>query len=127
MSSQKKTGDIVKFSKHIAILGMLASFTCVAQTIKSDGSPDVSPPKLERMPESLEVRYALSAAPPHLRAGATTYVLDPSKGYLVYHRRTSGVSCIDGRSDWQWPGRPCRGAVASSVSSDAERSRTPRH
>jgi len=63
MSSQKKTGDIVKFSKHIAILGMLASFTCVAQTIKSDGSPDVSPPKLERMPESLEVRYALSAAP----------------------------------------------------------------
>ena len=62
-SSQKTTGDIVKFSKHIAILGMLASFTCVAQTIKSDGSPDVSPPKLERMPESLEVRYALSAAP----------------------------------------------------------------
>jgi len=94
MSSQKTTGDIVKFSKHIAILGMLASFTCVAQTIKSDGSPDVSPSKLERMPESLEVRYALSAAPPHLRAGATTYVLDPSKGYLLNHRGTNGVSCI---------------------------------
>jgi len=61
MSSQKKTGGIVKFLKHIAILGMLASFTCVAQTIKSDGSPDVSPSKLERMPESLEVRYAICA------------------------------------------------------------------
>src|SRR5947208_16160997 len=94
MSSQKKTGGIVKFLKHIAILGMLASFTCVAQTIKSDGSPDVSPPKLERMPESLEVRYALSAAPPHLRAGATTYVLDPSSGYLLNHRFTNAVSCI---------------------------------
>src|SRR3989442_5857857 len=71
---------------------MLASFTCVAQTIKSDGSPDVSPPKLERMPESLEVRYALRAAPPHLRAGATTYVLDLSKGYLLNHEAQTALA-----------------------------------
>ncbi len=114
----------MKFSKHIAILGMLASFTCVAQTIKSDGSPDVSPPKLERMPESLEVRYALSAAPPHLRAGATTYVLDPSKGYLLNHRGTNGVSCIVVRSDWQWPDRPFRDDIAWPVCFDAEGSKT---
>ncbi|HLB89253.1 MAG TPA: hypothetical protein VJK29_16485 [Terriglobales bacterium] len=114
----------MKFSKHIAILGMLASFTCVAQTIKSDGSPDVSPPKLERMPESLEVRYAIRAAPPHLRAGATTYVLDPSKGYLLNHRGTNGVSCIVVRSDWQWPDRPFRDDIAWPVCFDAEGSKT---
>ena len=84
----------MKFSKHIIILGMLVSMNCVAQSKKPAGPPDVSPPKLERVPESLEVRYALSAAPPHLRAGATTYVLDPSKGYLLNHRGTNGVSCI---------------------------------
>src|SRR5206468_11459472 len=84
----------MKFAGRIAIVGMLVSMTCAAQTKKSDGSPDVSPSKLERMPESLEVRYALSAAPTHLRAGATTYVLDPSKGYLLNHRGTNGVSCI---------------------------------
>src|SRR5262245_23621198 len=38
-------------------------------------------PKLERMPESLETRFALSAAPPPARAQATVQVLDPSKGY----------------------------------------------
>ena len=84
----------MKFAGRIAILGLLVNMTCSAQTKKSDGSPDISPAKLERMPESLEVRYALSAAPPHLRAGATTYVLDPSKGYLLNHRGTNGVSCI---------------------------------
>ncbi len=52
----------MKFAGRIAIVGMLVSMTC-AQTKKSDGSPDISPAKLERMPESLEVRYALSAAP----------------------------------------------------------------
>jgi hypothetical protein len=51
----------MKFARRVAILGMIVNMCCVAQTTKSDGSPDVSPAKLERMPESLEVRYALSA------------------------------------------------------------------
>jgi hypothetical protein len=72
----------MKFAGRIAILGMLVNMNCIAQTTKSDRSPEVSSAKLERMPESLEVRYAPSAAPPHLRDGATTYMLDPS-----------GVSC----------------------------------
>ncbi|PYX67500.1 MAG: hypothetical protein DMG78_27580, partial [Acidobacteria bacterium] len=67
------------------------------------------------MPESLEVRYALSAAPPHLRDAATTYVLDPSKGYLLNHKGTNGVSCIVVRSDWQWPERPFRDDIAWPV------------
>ena len=114
----------MKFSKPIAILGMLASFTCVAQTTKSDVRPEVSPPKLEQMPEALEVRYALSAAPPHLRDGATTYVLDPSKGYVLNHRGDNGVSCIVVRSDWQWAERAFRDDIAWPVCFDAEGSKT---
>ena len=114
----------MKFVGRIAILGMLVSMTCAAQTKKSGGGPDISRAKLERMPESLEVRYALSAAPPHLRDAATTYVLDPSKGYLLHHRGTNGVSCIVVRSDWQWPGQPFRDDIAWPVCFDAEGSKT---
>jgi hypothetical protein len=78
----------MNFASRIVILGMLASVNCVAQTKTSDRSPVVSLPELERMPEALEVRYELSAAPPHLRDGATTYVLDPSKGYVLNGKGT---------------------------------------
>jgi hypothetical protein len=92
----------MKFAAQIAVVGLMTSMSCVAQTKKSEGSADVAPAKLERMPESLEVRYALSAAPPHLRDGATTYVVDPAKGYVLNHKGTNGISCIVVRSDWQF-------------------------
>src|SRR6266446_10218535 len=124
MSSREKRGESMKFAGRVAILGMLVSMSCVAQITKSERSPEISPAKLERMPEALEVRYALSAAPPHLRDGATTYVLDPSKGYLLHHRGTNGVSCIVVRSDWQWPNQAFRDDIAWPVCFDAEGSRT---
>src|SRR5712691_515044 len=94
MSCREKRGVSMKFAGPVAILGMLVSMSCVAQTTKSERSPEISPAKLERMPESLEVRYTLSAAPPHLRDGATTYVVDPAKGYVLNHKGTNGVSCV---------------------------------
>src|SRR5258708_32038940 len=124
MSSREKRGVTMKFAGPIAILGMLVSMSCVEQTTKSERSRELSPAKLERMPESLEVRYALSAAPPHLRDAATTYVLDPSKGYLLKHQGTNGVSCIVVRSDWQWPERPFRDDIDWPVCFDAEGSKT---
>jgi hypothetical protein len=114
----------MKFAGRIAVLGILVGMNCVAQTEKSDASPHVSSAKLEQMPESLEVRYALSAAPPHLREGATTFVLDPSKGYLLNHKGTNGVSCIVVRSDWQWPEQPFRADIAWPVCFDTEGSKT---
>ena len=114
----------MNFASRIVILGMLASVSCVAQTKTSDRSPVVSLPELERMPEALEVRYELSAAPPHLRDGATTYVLDPSKGYVLNRKGTNGVSCIVVRSDWQWPDQPFRDDIAWPVCFDAEGSNT---
>ena len=53
----------MKFAAHIAVVGMLASASCLAQTKPAGANAVSSPAKLERMPESLELRYALSALP----------------------------------------------------------------
>src|ERR1700679_1281790 len=78
----------------------------------------------EKMPEALEVKFALSAAPPHLRAGATAYVLEPAKGYVVRQEGTNGVKCIVVRSDWQFADRSFRDDVYWAVCFDAEGSKT---
>jgi hypothetical protein len=52
------------------------------------------------MPKDLEVRFALSALPPHLRSEATVYVLDPATGYLLDRKGTNGLSCIVERTEW---------------------------
>ncbi len=99
---------IMKFAAHIAVVGMLASVSSLAQTKQTDTNAHSSPAKLERMPESLELRYAVSALPPHLRDGATTYILDPAKGYVLNNKGTNGMTCIVVRSDWQYTVRPFR-------------------
>ena len=76
------------------------------------------------MPESLETRFALGAGPPHLRAEATTYVLDPAKGYVLNHQGTNGLSCIVVRSDWQFSNEPFRDDIFWAVCYDAEGSKT---
>jgi len=83
-----------------------------------------APPKLEKMPEALEIRFASSAAPPHLRDNATVYVLDPGKGYMMARHGTSGVSCIVVRSDWQWPSPSFRDDIYWPVCYDSEGSKT---
>jgi hypothetical protein len=55
---------------------------------------------LERMPHDLEVQFALSALPPHLRDHASVYLLDPGKGYLVDRTGTNGFSCLVERTEW---------------------------
>lgn len=85
------------------------------------------PPKLEKMPEALEIRFASSAAPPHLRDGATVYILDPDKGYVTARQGTNGVSCIVVRSDWQWASPPFRDDVYWPVCYDSEGSKTLLH
>jgi hypothetical protein len=56
---------------------------------------------LEKMPESLEVRLALSALPPTLRENASVYVLDPDNGYVL-QRTGSGQTCFVGRTEWKF-------------------------
>jgi len=101
--------------------GILTPSLCLGQTTTTEAGPS---PKLERMPEALEVQFALSAAPPHLRNNATIYTLDPAKGYVLSRQGTNGVSCIVVRSDWQWPSPPFRDDIYWAVCYDAEGSKT---
>ena len=114
----------MKFAVHLAVLGILAGVNCLAHAKDTYENARVSPSVLERMPEALEIRFALSAAPPHLRDDATIYVLDPAKGYVLSHKGTNGVSCIVVRSDWQFPDHPFRDDVFWAVCYDAEGSKT---
>src|SRR5215831_2964205 len=80
----------MKTTFHAAILVICVASGACAQgpdgRAGATGLTNASP--LDKMPRDLEVRYALSALPPHLRADATTYVLDPDKGYELNHKGT---------------------------------------
>ena len=107
----------------LGMLGSLAAGNCEAQAQKAETAASAPVAKLERMPESLETRFALSAAPPHVRDNATVLLLDPAKGYVVGRQGTNGVSCIVVRSDWQFE-QPFRNDIYWAVCFDAEGSRT---
>ena len=55
---------------------------------------------LDAMPRELEVKLALSALPPHLRAEANVYVLDPAKGYVLERQGKDNFTCFVERTDW---------------------------
>lgn len=59
-------------------------------------------PVLQRMPESLEIQFALSALPPSLRDKASVYVLDPSKGFILIRARSDEQSCFVDRTEWKF-------------------------
>lgn len=77
----------------LAAVGLVSLAT--APDAKTNGTT------LERMPERLETEFALSAAPPALRAEASVYLLDPSKGYALAKRGTSGIACVVQRTAWE--------------------------
>jgi hypothetical protein len=104
---------------YLMAVAILMLSPCRAKTTTAS-----TPPKLEKMPESLEIRFASSAAPPHLRDNATIYVLDPGKGYVIARQGTNGATCIVVRSDWQWPSPPLRDDVYWPVCYDSEGSKT---
>jgi len=114
----------MKLTVYLTILGVLACMSCFSQTKNSDTSLLVSSGKLGKMPEALENRFALSAIPSHLRETATTYVLEPAKGYVLSHKGTNGISCIVVRSDWQWSADSFRDDIFWAVCYDEEGSKT---
>lgn len=78
--------------------------------------------KLDKMPADLETELALTALPPHLRSGATVYLLDPDKGYYAARRGTNGFVCFIDRTDWEWG--KFRKDVFAPMSYDSEGART---
>lgn len=107
----------------LVLLTLLMPMAGLPQTSTVERDAAGSSVKLERMPELLETRFALSAAPPHLRDRATILLLDPAKGYVLNRQGTNGVSCIVVRSDWQFE-QPFRNDIYWAVCFDAEGSRT---
>jgi hypothetical protein len=55
---------------------------------------------LTSLPRDVEVKLAMSAVPPHLRADATIFVLDPSKGYVLERQGANGFTCFVERTDY---------------------------
>jgi hypothetical protein len=72
----------------------------VAMIIYCDGRAAADDAALTPLPRDLEVKLALSALPPHLRAGATIFVLDPKKGYLADRQGSNGFTCFVERTDY---------------------------
>src|SRR5215472_11232883 len=60
----------------------LFAYLSFLETGKTGESVDTLSPLLERMRESLEARFALSALPPHSSHGATIRLLDPARGSI---------------------------------------------
>lgn len=110
----------MKIAAYFMILEILMLSPCRAQMKTTEASP---PARLEKMPEALEMRFALSALPPHLRDGATTFALDPQGGYVVYRRGTNGFSCIVMRTEWSWPQLAFRGDIFVPICYDEEGSK----
>ncbi len=78
--------------------------------------------QLEKMPVDLEKDFALSCLPPHLRDGATVYLLDPQKGYYVARKGSNGFICFVTRTEWEWG--KFRNDIATAISYDAEGAQT---
>lgn len=74
--------------------------------------------KLEKMPPDLEREFALSSLPPHLRKGATVYLLDPEKGYYMAKKGINGFICYIERTNWEWG--EFRKDLTMPISFDAE-------
>jgi hypothetical protein len=92
----------------LMLLGLAANFNSLSQA-----STD-----LEKMPENLETDFALSALPPHLRDGASIYMLDPKKGYYLSRKGSNGFICFVDRTEWDRT--ELRNDLASPISFDAE-------
>jgi len=114
----------MRFRVYFATIVAFVSVNCMGQIKPSDANAQSSPVMLGKMPEELEVRYAVSALPPHLRDGATIYILDPNRGYALHVQGTNGMTCIVVRSDWQFPKHAFRDDIYWPVCYDAEGSKT---
>jgi hypothetical protein len=110
---KRAKGLCTLFIPILSILGLLLSSQAFCQ--------ETAATKLEKWPPDLERDFALSALPPHLRAGATVYLLDPAKGYYVTKKGTNGFICYVERTSWEWD--VFRNDVAAPISYDADGAR----
>ena len=79
--------------------------------------------KIDPLPRDLEIQLALSALPPHLRDGATVYVLSPDKGFEIARKGTNGFHAFVARTGddtfrGSWPFTRYRDDILYPISFD---------
>ena len=92
-----KTGLQFRWIPALAAIGLVGMAAAPTATPRGHASE----PTIDRMPAELEMRFALSAAPPGLRDGATVHLLDPARGYRLARRGANGVTCLVERTAWE--------------------------
>ena len=108
-----------KIQTIIVSAGLLFSLTASAENKQT---PNVMS-KIEPLPRDLEIQLALSALPPHLRANATVYILNPDKGFEVARKGTNGLHAFVARTGddtfrGSWPFMKYRDDILYPVSFD---------
>ncbi len=107
-------------ARVIAIIaGLMLSLTANAQNKQASAAK----PNIEPLPRDLEIQLALSALPPHLRDGATVYVLSPDKGFEVARKGSNGFHAFVGRTGddafrGAWPLKEYRDDILYPISFD---------
>jgi hypothetical protein len=112
------TGLLKKSPKAFLFLIVLLMFSTSLLSPLQVFCQELAATRLEKMPVDLERDYALSALPPHLRKGATLYLLDPAKGYYLAQKGTNGFVCFVERTNWEWG--QFRNDLTMPISFDAE-------
>jgi len=98
---------IDRWLRHGARIGAIALVIAGSSGAASAQSPEASTPAPNRsffaqsrqyplLPRELETELALSAAPPHVRDGATVLVLDAT-GFVTAVRRSNAFTCMVSR------------------------------
>ncbi len=105
--------------KIVVIAGLLVSLAASAESKQTPGETK----KIEPLPRDLEIQLALSALPPHLRANATVYVLNPDKGFEVARKGMNGFHAFVARTGddtfrGSWPFKVYRDDILYPVSFD---------
>jgi len=79
----------------IVLMSALSS-AGAAQPAGGDGARFAQSPQYPLLPRALEIELALSAAPTHLRDGATVWILDKS-GYAIAKKGGNPFACVVSR------------------------------
>ncbi|HEY0669487.1 MAG TPA: hypothetical protein VGD22_14990 [Sphingobacteriaceae bacterium] len=113
MKRNKKTQLTVFFAS------LLFFFTVNAQ----NKHQSVAINKIEPLPKDLETQLALSSLPPHLRANATVYVLNPDKGFEIARKGSNGFHSFVSRNGddamrGSWPLKEYRNDILYPISFD---------
>jgi hypothetical protein len=108
-----------KIQTIVVIAGLLFSLTASAEDKQTPKAMN----KIEPLPQDLEIQLALSALPPHLRADATVYVLNPAKGFEVARKGTNGFHAFVARTGddtfrGSWPLTEYRDDILYPISFD---------